>query len=83
MIDAEEQGLLIRLPFKVGDTVYAIAKNEVVQDIVDDYDIWSIKSGLHLRIRLRDYKDYVIGAVGKDVFLTREEAEQALKQIGE
>lgn len=81
--DAEEQGLLIKFPCPIGSTVYAIVKNEIVKDVVDDYDIWSVKSGLHLRIRLTNYKDYVIGVFGKDIFLTKEEAEQKLKQIGE
>lgn len=78
---AEEQGLLLMLPCKVGDTVYAIVNNEILEDVVDDYDIWSIKSGLHLRVQLRNYKDYVVGAFGKDIFLTKEEEEQALADM--
>ena len=81
--NAEEQGLLLRLPCKIKDTVYAIVKNKIVKDVVEDYDIWSLRNGFHLRFRLRNYKNYVIGLFGKDIFRTQEEAEQALKQMGE
>lgn len=79
---AEEKGLLLRLPCKIKDTVYAIVKNKIVKDVVEDYDIWSLRNGLHLRIKLRTHRNYVIGLFGKDIFLTKEEAEQVLKQMG-
>lgn len=79
----EEQGMLIKLPFKIGDTVYCIHRNAIVTDRVDDFDIWSFRSGIHLRISLENYRDYIVGRFGEEVFLTQSEAEQALKQIGE
>lgn len=70
------------LPCKIGGKVFCIlhSKNEVVEDVVEDYDIWSIKDGIKLRISLLKYKDYVVGEFGKTVFLTREEAEAALAE---
>lgn len=78
---AEEQGLLLRLPCKVGDTVYCIHKNEIIEDTVFDYDIWSLKNGISLRISLENYRDYIVGIFGKTVFLTYQEAELELANI--
>ena len=75
--DMEEQGLLVRVPCKVGDTIYRcgdpikkiyewqIAYVEVYDDetvFVDDSD-----------------NTFVEADIGKTVFLTREEAEKALE----
>ena len=77
--DMEEQGLLVRLPCKVGDTIYRcgdpikkiyewqIAYVEVYEDetvFVDDSD-----------------NTFVEADIGKTVFLTREEAEKALEEV--
>ena len=77
----EGQGLLLRLPCKVGDTVYCIHKNEIIEDTVFDYDIWSLKNGISLRISLENYRDYIVGIFGKTVFLTYQEAELELANI--
>lgn len=64
--DAEEQGLLLRLPCKVGDTVYSVVK--------DGLQIIELKFSLELYARrMSDF--------GKTVFLTKEEAEQALADM--
>lgn len=77
-IDAMRTIDAVELPLKIGEKCYCINhKNEVIEDIVDDYDIWSIKDGVKLRITLKNYNDYVIGEFGKGVFRTREEAEKA------
>ena len=74
--DLEEQGLLLRLPCKVGDTVYTIYSDEdtsfVEEPIVKDvstHRIW-------IENRYFDYSD-----IGKTVFLTQAEAEQKLKEM--
>lgn len=74
------------LPCKIGEKVFCIlhGKNEIVEDVVEDYDIWSIKAGIKLRLSLLNHNDYVVGEFGKTVFLTREEAESALaKMVGD
>ena len=63
--DAEEQGLLVRLPCKVGTPVF----------IIDNY-----ADEKHIVPDMFDYYD--LSAFGKNVFLTREEAEAALAKEG-
>ena len=79
--DAEAEGRLVVLPCRIGDTVFCIPAmgKEIIEDIVEDADIWSIKDGIKVRLTLKTFKDYVVGEFGKTVFLTKEEAEQALK----
>ena len=78
--DAEEQGLLLRLPCKVGSTVYYIDDYEIYSDKVDSINIRKENEEYIFCIAFMDYRaeDF-----GRNVFLTREEAEQALKQMGE
>ena len=64
--DAEDNGLLLRLPCKVGDTVYSVVK--------DGLQIFELEFSLDFYVRrMSDF--------GKTVFLTKEEAEQALAEI--
>jgi len=82
--DAEEQGLLVRLPCKVGDTVYVEWSDgreyskSVVEKISIDADgqlRFLIPSYFHSHsASWRKTSDF-----GKTVFLSREEAEAALK----
>jgi len=80
--DLEEQGLLIKLPCKVGDTVYAINCNEIIESTVTEITL-NEKGVRYIRLystddRLADFKyDYF----KKTVFLTREEAEKALEDM--
>lgn len=79
--DLEKQGLLLRLPCKVGDVVYAIdgkkiqtLETENVLALSDDkLCIFAVNCCYH------DYISYDM--IGKTVFLTREEAEQRLKEM--
>ena len=82
---AEEQGLLLRLPCKVGDTVWFVG-NEFVNDyeirryIADESGIDCIRVAKDI-----DGKEYWnsfnIDDFGKTVFLTKEEAEQKLAEM--
>ena len=67
----EEQGLLLQLPCKVGDTVYHIIKNANAICEVENVDLF------FLLLSVAENR------FGKTVFLTKEKAEQALKQMGE
>ena len=79
--DAEEQGLLVRLPCKVGDTVFRIWNGEIEQ-----YQVVSVWFNDHIKRRfhaecfpfLRFYDE----DIGKRVFFTHEEAEAALTKEG-
>ena len=90
--DAEKQGLMLRLPCKVGDTVYkvwscgkngkSIAEFEISHICVDnpqfiEFSMISKKSK-NAMYPYRFFKDFEIG---ETVFLTRAEAEQELKEM--
>lgn len=66
--DAEEQGLLIKLPCKVGDMVYIIHVVSGGGRYADDKFIEPVKFGY-----------WCLDNWSKTVFLTREAAEEALK----
>ena len=79
--DAEEQGLLLRLPVPIGTTIYEFeplnktvkrcTARTVIKYTVYDDSIWfNFADGY-----MKDIKDF-----GKTVFLTREAAEQQLKE---
>ena len=76
---SEEQGLRLRLPCKVGDTVYHIEDGYVYEFKARSIDI-RIENGEY--IFCIDSMDYKAEDFGKCVFLTREEAESALAEKG-
>ncbi len=77
--DLEEQGVLLKLPCKVGDTVYSIAedcggdaldcRNRDCQNCVDFYRF----------VEENKFDTYMRDEIGKTVFLAKEEAESALR----
>mgnify|MGYP004523230161 CR=1 FL=1 len=84
--DLEEQGLLVRLPCKVGDTVYVPTRNFISElritlisvDTSDGamYFSWMLNDGIYPN--LDGFSGYELG---KTVFLTREEAEKKLEEM--
>lgn len=77
--EAEEQGLLVRLPYN-NDTLYSvnysnktIAENTIIEIAINDHS--KRFSCLDDNLRERKFYDYMIG---ENVFLTREEAEKKL-----
>ena len=78
--DLEEQGLLLRLPCKVGDTVYSLDRfcdgsldcpSRPCKECPDyQFEIYEGK------FALKDIPEF-----GKIIFLTQEEAEQKLKEM--
>jgi hypothetical protein len=82
--DLEEQGLLVRLPCKVGDTVYVPTRVLVSEfkitaifcDIHGTYFYWLFYCGIYERTSGFSERD-----IGKTVFLTREEAEKELEEM--
>lgn len=83
--DAEEQGLLLRLPVKIGEKLFTVEKFfNTAKSTIYEYTFDGIeKDGLRLMYKGRkeDVCVFDIEEIGKTVFLTKEEAEQALKQI--
>lgn len=81
--DAEEQGLLLRLPCKVGQTVYAFAYTRtnitvVVEEEVEKILVW--ENGMSIET---DGGYYPLDEIGVYVFLTKEEAEATLAKMKE
>ena len=77
--DLEEQGLLLRLPCKVGTKVYTI--NRII-----DYGEVGDEATYSYSIIEREFQIYMMMehaklAFGKTVFLTQAEAEQKLKEM--
>lgn len=92
--DAEEQGLLLRLPFKVGDKVYQICENFIEPCTVDTIFLgtymdrngnWCNMAEIYYD---RDDCPYVstemyFTDIGETIFLTETEAEAKLKEMEE
>lgn len=74
--DAEEQGLILRLPCKVGGTVWKISRFLIGSECGDLPDVW-------YRIDQDNFTLSMLGYYGKTIFLTKEEAEQALAKMKE
>ena len=82
-IDADKDGRLVVLPCKPGDTVYSIFGAEVIEKtvgrvIINGYTIPRIWVDLDCSFLSSVTKRWDLG-IGKDFFLTREEAEKALE----
>ena len=84
---AEENGLLVRLPCKVGDMLYMPTR-----DFVSEFVVCSLKISMHNNIFLHTEiikgiiirgEVFNVDEIGKTIFLTREEAERALKEAQE
>lgn len=80
--DLEEQGLLLRLPCKVGDTVYSIANDGKIYPVKATREVRIVNGVLHIICESCRYSDLVsYDDIGKTVFLTQGEAEQKLKEM--
>ena len=79
--DAEEQGLLVRLPCKVGDMVYGIHGGKTILPMVAKW-IETNECGWTIAAQYAPMapKFFRFADFGKTVFLTREEAEKALEE---
>jgi hypothetical protein len=87
--DLEEQGLLARLPCKVGDTVYRVnagAKQPIIPMTVSEIHFLCYKNERAVRFDAIGKEDmgescYRLEDIGRIVFLTREEAEKKLEEM--
>lgn len=86
--DLAEQGKLLELPCKVGDTVYEIFRGKIQEYEVISIHISSCSKlyGWELKTPHGSYSNllgFEESAIRSKVFLKKSEAEQALKNIGE
>lgn len=81
--DLEEQGRLKELPCKVGDTVWSTRwwDNKKISKKIDG-ETWYRDIFQH-KITKEKFSLYDLDKIGKDVFLTKEEAEEKLKELKE
>ena len=91
--DLEEQGLLLKLPCKVGNTVYAIdtiyeCKHDYLDCPMEFPDVYQCERGFKceyehekLVVRPKSFDFKMLDNFNKTVFLTKEEAEQELKRL--
>lgn len=87
--EAEKQGLLVRLPCKVGDTVYRVnagAKQPIIPMTVSEIHFLCYKNERAVRFDAIGKEDmgescYRLEDIGRIVFLTHEEAERKLEEM--
>ena len=84
--DLEEQGLLLQLPCKVGDTVYAIGFNNnkpiIYESVVLNILITEKEIVFNVKVDEFEVNSQLKQSMfGKTVFLTKEEAKQKLKEM--
>lgn len=87
--DLEEQGLLVRLPCKIGDTVYRVnagAKQPIIPMTVSEIHFLCYKNERAVRFDAIGKEDmgescYRLEDIGRIVFLTREEAAKKLEEM--
>ena len=75
--DAEEQGLLVRLPCAIGSIVWEVSNIGTNEWEVVDFDIRNEQ--ITLSRWSGQYFEPDISEFGKTIFLTRQEAEKALE----
>ena len=84
LMEADRAGRLVALPCKVGDTVWAIldGAKDARECKVDFVNIGSVGTTIVFAAKdwLREQYGVAAAAFGKTVFLTREEAEEALRR---
>lgn len=79
--DMEEQGRLFVSPVKLDQTVWFIRpldKKEITETVVEK--IVAKGKGVYMKLACNAMYETSCNSIGKTVFLTREEAEQALKE---
>ena len=86
--DAEEQGLLLRLPCKVGDTIYEVSyenrKYIICEHIVNQF-VYITYRKPRIEIYCKGENGFlsssITGQLDDGLFLNREEAESKLKEL--
>lgn len=87
--DLEEQGLLVRLPCKVGDTAYRVnagAKQPIIPMTVSEIHFLCYKNERAVRFDAIGKEDmgescYRLEDIGRIIFITYEEAEKKLEEM--
>ena len=90
--DLEEQGLLLKLPCKVGTVAYLIDHNFVrmerkpIKCIIDEFTVdkynncYAVLNGAENFYMMKRFRAINIKLFGETIFLTKEDAEKAIKR---
>lgn len=89
--DLEQQGLLLRLPCKVGDTIYTISRNtRIIELKIQEISLFWLDGGVCTQLKCSSedkmgYGNYhfLSSDIGEIVFLSKAEAEQSLEKISD
>lgn len=80
--DKIEQGLLLELPCKVGDTVYRVVSRCSDINRCDDIDQYICRrTCCDAFIRKEKFAIHILNRIGSDFFVTKEEAEAKLAEL--
>lgn len=87
--DLDEKGLLLKLPFNVGDTVWIIVNKGDYRQHLCEFEVTEISiKKINSYKKPRVHIGFIAGSIrrsldtiGKTAFLTREEAENELKRL--
>ena len=79
--DLEEQGLLLRLPCAIGDTVWGWEYPTRIDE--EDGSTWTICDIKRAKVIPKKFHLIMLDRTGESCFLTKEEAEQALAKMKE
>lgn len=80
----EKQDILVKLPCRVGDTVYGISMGKIITLIVNEISIFCMKGERIINAKCQNddaFRNYVEREFGKTVFLTEPEAKERLKEL--
>lgn len=85
LVEADREGRCVVLPCKIGDTVYDIQMGKITEKTIISIPFLLSKSVNHLCLHAINNRDALTTIdtenLGKTVFLTREEAEAAMKRM--
>ena len=79
LAEADKDGRVIILPCKVGDKLYRVFAGEIFEHRVGSMKYFAIQGKLD--IETYPFLPSVESGIGKTIFLTREEAEKALREM--
>ena len=85
LVEADREGRYVVLPCKIGDTVYDIQMGKITEKTIISIPFLLSKSVNHLCLQAINNRDAITTIetedLGKTVFLSREEAEDALERM--
>lgn len=87
LVEADREGRCVVLPCKIGDTIYDIQMGKITEKTIISIPFLLSKSVNHLCLHAINIRNAITTIdtenLGKTVFLTREEAEDALEKMKE